>query len=322
MLNEIYHSLDPVAFTIGPLAVRWYGLAYLAAFLLGGLLVGKISRHWKLGLSADDIMTVVVGIALGAVIGGRLGYCLFYGDGYYLAHPLKILATYEGGMSFHGGLAGAIVGGCIAARPVHVSALTFCDLGVIVTPIGLFFGRLANFVNGELWGKPTDLPWGVVFEAGGVARHPSQLYEALLEGVVMFVILYSLSRKLPPRPQGTFTGLFLLLYGVFRILIEFVRVPDAQLGYLFGPITMGQVLSLPLVIIGALILFWAHKTQRPQVGHTYMVTAGVDRELPHEPADDIDVPPVAGPASRPEDSSKAPDASAAEKPSHRRPGQP
>ena len=213
MLNEIYHSLDPVAFTIGPLAVRWYGLAYLAAFLLGGLLVGKISRHWKLGLSADDIMTVVVGIALGAVIGGRLGYCLFYGDGYYLAHPLKILATYEGGMSFHGGLVGAIIGGCIAARPVHVSALTFCDLGVIVTPIGLFFGRLANFVNGELWGKPTDLPWGVVFEADGVARHPSQLYEALLEGVVMFVVLYSLSRKLPPRPQGTFTGLFLLLYG-------------------------------------------------------------------------------------------------------------
>lgn len=181
-------------------------------------------------------------------------------------------------MSFHGGLVGAVVGGIVACRPYRISVPTFCDLGVIVAPIGLFFGRLANFVNGELWGKPTDLPWGVVFETGGaVARHPSQLYEALLEGVVLFVVLYALSRKLPPRPQGTFLGWFLTLYGCFRILVEFVRVPDAQLGYLLGPVTMGQVLSLPLVVLGIGVLVWAHRAQRPQRGHTYDVAEGSDR---------------------------------------------
>lgn len=281
MLNDIYHSLDPVAFAVGPLTVRWYGLAYLAAFLIGGLLIHRIARHWRLDLSVDDIVTGVVGVALGAIIGGRLGYVLFYGDGYYFAHPVEILALAEGGMSFHGGLVGAIVGGVIACKPCRISVPTFCDLGVIVAPIGLFFGRLANFVNGELWGKPTDLPWGVVFETGGaVARHPSQLYEALLEGLVLFCILYGLSRRRPPRPQGTFLGWFLVLYGVFRILIEFVRVPDAQLGYLFGPVTMGQLLSLPLVIAGVLVLLWARRADRPQRGHTYDVAVGgSDRAL-------------------------------------------
>ncbi|GJM55019.1 prolipoprotein diacylglyceryl transferase [Coriobacteriaceae bacterium] len=280
MLNELYHSLSPVAFELGPLVVRWYGLAYLAAFVVGGLVIGRIVKRWSLDLSADDIMTGVIGVAFGAIIGGRLGYVLFYGAGYYWAHPLEILAFSQGGMSFHGGLVGAILGGIIACRPFHISVATFCDLGVIVAPIGLFFGRLANFVNGELWGKPTDLPWGVVFETGGaVARHPSQLYEAFLEGIVLFAILYALSRKLPPRPQGTFLGWFLVLYGCFRILVEFVRVPDAQLGYLFGPITMGQVLSLPLVAAGVAVLVWAHKTRRPQRGHTYDTTQGADRPV-------------------------------------------
>ncbi len=278
MLNELYHSLNPVAFQVGPLAVRWYGLAYLAAFVVGGLVIGRIVRHWRLDLSAEDIMTGVIGVAFGAILGGRLGYVLFYGAGYYWAHPLEILAFSEGGMSFHGGLVGAVVGGIVACRPYRISIPTFCDLGVIVAPIGLFFGRLANFVNGELWGKPTDLPWGVVFETGGaVARHPSQLYEALLEGVVLFVVLYALSRRLPPRPQGTFLGWFLTLYGCFRILVEFVRVPDAQLGYLLGPVTMGQLLSLPLVALGIGVLVWAHRAQRPQRGHTYDVTEGSDR---------------------------------------------
>lgn len=171
-------------------------------------------------------------------------------------------------MSFHGGLVGAVVGGAIVCRMYHISIPTICDLGVIGAPIGLFFGRCANFVNGELWGKETDLPWGVMFETGGaVYRHPSQLYEAILEGLVIFAVLYVMSRRVPPRPQGTFMGAFLTLYGVARILVEFVRVPDAQLGYLFGPITMGQLLSLPLVVIGVALLVGAHRLGRPQVGY-------------------------------------------------------
>ncbi|MCH3968111.1 MAG: prolipoprotein diacylglyceryl transferase [Atopobiaceae bacterium] len=267
-LNDIYQSLDPVAFTVGPLSVRWYGIGYLLGFVVGGLLIWRISRRWKLDITPDDILSIVIGLAFGVIIGARLGYVLFYGDGYYLAHPLEVFATYDGGMSFHGGLVGAVVGGSIACRSLHISIPTVCDLGVIAACPGIFFVRCANFVNGELWGKPCNLPWAVCFESGGgIPRHPSQLYEALLEGVVMFVVLYALSRKAPPRPQGTFFGTFILLYGVFRILIEFVRVPDAQLGYLWGPITMGQVLSLPLVVIGAVVLVWAQRTKRPQIGH-------------------------------------------------------
>ena len=171
-------------------------------------------------------------------------------------------------MSFHGGLVGAVVAGSLVCRACKISIPTMCDLGAIAAPIGLFFGRCANFVNGELWGKPTDLPWGVVFETGGnVARHPSQLYEAVLEGAVIFCVLFALSRKRPARPQGTFMGTFLVLYGVFRFLIEFVRVPDAQLGYLFGPITMGQLLSLPVLLAGVAVLVWSWRTKHAQEGH-------------------------------------------------------
>ncbi len=268
-LNDLYHSLNPVAFSIGPLEVRWYGLGYLAGFILGGLLMLRYARRWKLDLTADDVLNIVTGIALGCIIGGRLGYVLFYGAGYYLEHPLSVFALNEGGMSFHGGLVGAFVGGTIACRLSKLSVVTVCDLGACSAPVGLFLVRCANFVNGELWGKETDLPWGVMFPTGGnVYRHPSQLYEALLEGLVMLFILWALARKVPARPQGTFMGVFLLWYGVCRILVEFVRVPDAQLGYLFGGfVTMGQVLSLPLVLGGIALLVWAHRTQRPQVAH-------------------------------------------------------
>lgn len=185
-----------------------------------------------------------------------------------MAHPLDAFALSQGGMSFHGGLVGAVVGGSIVCKASGLSIPTICDLGVIGAPLGLFFGRCANFINGELWGKPTDLPWGVMFETGGaVYRHPSQLYEALLEGLVMFVILCVLSRKYPPRPQGTFIGTFLMLYGIFRFVVEFVRVPDEQLGYLFGSfITMGQLLSLPLVVLGIVVLVMARRLNSPQVG--------------------------------------------------------
>lgn len=267
-LNDLYHALDPVAFSIGPVSVRWYALAYLAGFVCAGVVMWRTQRRWGLGLTIDDLLSVVLGVVFGVIIGARLFYVVFYGDGYYLAHPLEIVMLNHGGMSFHGGFIGAVVGGVLVCRHYGISALTMLDLGVIGAPIGLFFGRCANFVNGELWGKPTDLPWGVMFETGGaVYRHPSQLYEALLEGLVIFVVLWALARRVPPRPQGTFAGAFLVLYGVFRFLIEFVRVPDAQLGYLFGPITMGQLLSLPFAVAGVVLLVLAHRARRPQVGY-------------------------------------------------------
>ena len=269
-LDTLYHALDPVAFTLGPLTVRWYGIAYLLGFICAGIVMYRTARRWGLGLTVDNVFSIVIGVVFGVIIGARLFYVIFYiyGAGESLASPLEIFATWEGGMSFHGGLVGAVVGGSLVCHHYGISIPTVCDLGVIGAPLGLFFGRCANFVNGELWGKPTDLPWGVMFETGGgVYRHPSQLYEAILEGLVIFAVLYALSRRVPPRPQGTFMGWFLALYGVFRFLIEFVRVPDAQLGYLFGPITMGQLLSLPLVLLGIAILVVSHRLARPQVGY-------------------------------------------------------
>ena len=269
MLNDIYQNLDPVALSLGPLVVRWYGLAYVAGFALAAFIIYRIARRWRLGLTMDDLLTLMICAIVGVVVGGRLGYVLFYGDGYYFAHPLEILAFNQGGMSFHGGLVGLLAGGAVAARLTRVPYLTLADLGAIAAPLGLFFGRCANFVNGELWGAPTDGPWGVVFggAAGMMPRHPSQLYEAVLEGLVIFCVLFALSRRLPPRPRGTFVGAFLVLYGIFRFLIEFVREPDAQLGYLWGGwLTMGQVLSAPLVIAGIAMLVYAAKRKLSQEG--------------------------------------------------------
>ena len=268
-LDELYHQLDPIAISLGPLAIRWYGLAYLAGFIFGAIVVWRTQRHWGLDLVLDDLYSLVTGVAIGVILGGRLGYVLFYGKGYYLSHPLSILAVNEGGMSFHGGLIGAVIGAYLVCRQLGMSFSTICDLVVCGAPLGLFFGRCANFVNGELWGKETSLPWGVVFsDTGGgmVYRHPSQLYEALLEGLVLFLIMQALSRRVPPRPQGTFLGAFLLCYGCFRFLIEFVRLPDAQMGYLLGTnwLTMGQCLSLPLVALGVWLLVKARRDNRPQ----------------------------------------------------------
>lgn len=267
-LNELYHALDPVALSLGPLTVRWYGLAYLCGFVLAGVVMYRTARRWGLEITADDVLTLVTGLACGVIIGGRLGYVLFYGKGYYLAHPLSILMLSEGGMSFHGGLVGAVVGVYLANRSLGLSFATIADLLSIGAPLGLCLGRCANFVNGELWGKETSLPWGVMFDdtgGGAVYRHPSQLYEALLEGVVIFCVLYVLSRKVPARPQGTFLGIFLTLYGCFRFLIEFVRLPDEQMGYLaWGWLTMGQVLSVPLVLAGVALLAVTRRRQLPQ----------------------------------------------------------
>ncbi len=269
MLNDIYQSIDPVAFSFGPFAVRWYGLAYLAGFVCAALVMWNVSKRWKVRIDADSLLTVVFCAIVGIILGGRLGYVLVYGDGYYLQHPEEILAFSHGGMSFHGGLIGALLAGIVAAKLTRIPYLTLADMAVIGAPLGLFFGRCANFINGELYGAPTDLPWGVVFggAAGAVPHHPSQLYEALLEGVVIFVVLFALSRKQPPRPRGTFLGLFLIMYGTFRFLVEFVRLPDPQIGYLWGDwLTMGQVLSLPLVVVGVVVLAYACVKKLPQQG--------------------------------------------------------
>lgn len=269
MLNEIYQSLDPVAFSLGPLSVRWYGIAYVVGFICAALILYRVARRWKVRVDVDALLTVMVSVIVGVIVGARLGYVLFYGDGYYLSHPLEILAFNKGGMSFHGGLIGALLSGIVAARITKIPYLTLADLGCIAAPVGLFFGRCANFVNGELWGAPTDAAWGVVFggAAGMMPRHPSQLYEALLEGVVIFIVLYALSRREPPRPRGTFLGLFLMMYGTFRFLVEFVREPDVQLGYLWGGwLTMGQLLSLPLIIVGVAVFVYALRRRLPQRG--------------------------------------------------------
>lgn len=269
MLNDLYHSIDPVAFTVGPFSVRWYGIAYVLGFICVGLTIWFVAKRWKLKLTSDAVLTYMLCVMIGVILGARLGYVIFYGAGEYFIHPEDIFAFHKGGMSFHGGLVGAVIGAFVASKLIHVPFMTLGDLTVIGAPIGLFFGRCANFINGELWGAVTDVPWGVVFggSAGTLPRHPSQLYEALLEGLVIFIVLFAMSRKVPPRPRGTYLGVFLVLYGIFRFAIEFIRSPDAQLGWLLGDwFTMGQLLSIPVVIAGIVILILASRKQLPQQG--------------------------------------------------------
>lgn len=274
MLNSIYQSIDPVAFSFGPISVRWYGIAYMLGFICTGIVIWRVARRWHVHITLDILCTIMFCEIVGIILGGRLGYVLFYGNGYYLAHPEAILAFSQGGMSFHGGLIGALLSGIVAAKLTRVPFLTLADLTCIGAPLGLFFGRCANFINGELWGAPTGAAWGVVFggAAGMVPRHPSQLYEAFLEGVVIFTVLYLLSRRQTPKPRGTFLGLFLIMYGTFRFLMEFVREPDVQLGYLWnGWLTMGQVLSAPLVLVGIGVLVYAIVMKKPQQGLSEMI---------------------------------------------------
>ena len=272
MLNELFQSLDPVAFTIGSLSARWYGLAYVAGFICAIAIMYVVGKRWKMRFNFDSLTIVLLAAMIGVIVGGRLGYVLFYNFDMYAANPLLILNFSRGGMSFHGGFVGAIIAAVIASRIIKMPFLSLVDLAMIGVPIGLFFGRCANFVNGELWGAPTDLPWGVVFggSAGSEPRHPSQLYEAFFEGIVLFVILFALSRKQPPFPRGTYTGVFMLGYGICRFMVEFIREPDVQLGYLWGGwLTMGQVLSLPLILVGIALLVYAYKTNLPQDGPKY-----------------------------------------------------
>jgi len=261
-----FPEIDPVAVQIGPLAIRWYALAYIVGILLGWWYMKRLSRRWESPIGAELIDDFIVWATVGIVLGGRLGYVLFYNLEQYLADPLQVLMVWHGGMSFHGGLLGVIVAAWLFARRRGVPLLALSDLLACAAPIGLFFGRVANFVNGELYGRVSEVPWAMVFPNGGpLPRHPSQLYEALLEGLVLFAILAVLAVRpaVFGRP-GFLTGLFLIGYGLARLLVEFLREPDAQLGLVLGPYSMGQVLSAPLLLLGVYLAVraWAATTPR------------------------------------------------------------
>ena len=255
-----FPNIDPIAVQIGPLAIRWYGISYLVGIGLAWMLLSWRARS-KENWDGDQVADLVVYAALGAVLGGRLGYVILYKPLSYLADPLSIFKVWQGGMSFHGGLIGVLIAFTLFSRKTGKSFFQVADFTAPVVPIGLFFGRIANFINGELWGAPTDKPWGVIFPgyaAGGIPRHPSQLYEAFLEGIVLFLILWFFSRK--ERPLRAVSGLFLLGYGCFRFLVEFVREPDGYVGYVaFNWVTLGQIYSLPMIIIGVILLILAYR---------------------------------------------------------------
>ena len=264
----IHPQINPVALQLGPLAVHWYGLTYLAAFGLFMWLGLRRLRHepfvsvkgegaWS-RLDVEDILFMGV---MGVVLGGRIGYCVFYKPGYYLTHPLEVFAVWQGGMSFHGGMLGVCVAMIWFARSRRKPWLQVLDFGVPCVPTGLAAGRIGNFINGELWGRvcSPDLPWGMVFQgAGDMPRHPSQIYQFLMEGLLLFVLLWLYARK--PHKPGQVTAAFFTGYGVFRFAAEFFREPDAHLGYLSLGMSMGQWLCVPMIVGGAALWWWAQKT--------------------------------------------------------------
>jgi len=257
---QLPFSLPLIGDTFGPLAIHWYGLMYGLAFIIGYFVVKALARRREMGLTDSDVMDFVTYIVLGVVLGGRLGYILFYGLSSYLQNPAEILAVWKGGMSFHGGAIGAILAGWLFCRKQKISFWQMADITVVTVPIGLGLGRLGNFINAELWGRQTDLPWGMVFPTTDplmLPRHPSQLYELGLEGIVLFTMVFFFARRNPPT--GSVFGLFLAGYGVFRFFVEFFRNPDAHLGTVLGPFSMGQVLSFPMVLVGIALIVWAYR---------------------------------------------------------------
>ena len=259
-----FPHIDPIAIAIGPIAIRWYALAYVAG-IAGGWWYGRrliaSASLWRgvKGPTLTDMDDLIVWVALGIVLGGRIGYVLFYNFAAYIEDPLEILTIWRGGMSFHGGFLGSVLAFWLFGRSRNIQVLSLLDIGGVVTPIGLFTGRIANFINGELWGRPApDLPWGIAFPAAGpVPRHPSQFYEAFAEGLVLFVVMAWAARRFGFRAPGLLAGLFAAGYGIARIVCEFFREPDEQLGFLLGGhITMGQILSVPMVLLGV-ALIWA-----------------------------------------------------------------
>lgn len=246
-----FPHIDPVIVHIGPFALRWYGVMYLIGFLIGFLIIRRLCASRQLPLNQEGQSDLLFYCVLGVILGGRLGYVVFYNAAYYLQHPLQIFSVWEGGMSFHGGLLGVVVAAVLFSWRRKLSPLLLGDILVTASAPGLGLGRIGNFINGELWGRPTTVPWAMVFPAAGPEpRHPSQLYEATLEGLVLFAILWWLHRRKVPHGVPFFT--FFLLYGSFRFLVEFFRQPDAHLGFLWAGATMGQLLCLPMIGIGLL----------------------------------------------------------------------
>lgn len=258
----VFSQIDPVAFSLGPLSVRWYGLMYLFGFAFAMWLAGRRADAPNSGWTRNEVSDLLFYGFLGVILGGRIGYVLFYNFDLFLADPTYLFKIWTGGMSFHGGLIGVISAMIWFAHKTKRHFFTVADFVAPLIPFGLGVGRIGNFMNGELWGRVTDVPWAIIFpEAGPEPRHPSQLYQFALEGVVLFIILNLFWRKNPPR--GAISGMFLLFYGLFRFLVEFVRQPDSQLGLYFQEISMGQILSTPMIIIGALMIWVAYK--RPQL---------------------------------------------------------
>ena len=279
-----FPNFDPVLIHLGPFAIRWYALAYIAGILLGwryGVGLIRNARLWPPAappITTAQIDDLILWVTLGIIVGGRLGYVLFYGRGAFLSDPLEIVKVWHGGMSFHGGFLGVMVAIIGFARVNRVDMLRLADLVAPCVPIGLFFGRIANFINGELWGRPTTLPWGIIFPNApdGRPRHPSQLYEAGLEGLVLFAILIWATHRLRwLRLRGAVTGVFILMYGVFRISLENVRQPDAGLDHMPFGLTMGILLSAPMVVAGAWLI-WRSRRDPP---------AQLEPTAPQQPAE-------------------------------------
>ncbi len=265
-----FPAFDPVFFRLGPIAVRWYALAYIVGILLGWLYARIIIKREELwggspAMTTADYDDFILWLTLGIILGGRVGYVLFYNPAYFAAHPLEILELWRGGMSFHGGFLGCVLAVLLFARHRDVSILSLGDLTCAAATIGIFLGRIANFINGELWGRPSSVPWAMVFPSGGpIPRHPSQLYEAMLEGVVLFVVLTALIWRGALQRPGFILGAFALGYGLARSIGELFREPDIQIGFLWGGLTMGMLLSLPLIVAGLALI--AVAMRRPPLG--------------------------------------------------------
>jgi phosphatidylglycerol---prolipoprotein diacylglyceryl transferase len=256
----VFPQFDPVLVRLGPLAIRWYALAYIAGLLIGLWLVRKMVQRTPAVAHPDQVSDFLTWATLGVVLGGRTGFVLFYNLPYYTAHPLQVFELWHGGMSFHGGAIGVTVAIMLFARSRKLSIFALSDIVIEAVPIGLFFGRIANFINDELWGRPSDLPWAVIFPNGGnIPRHPSQLYEAACEGILLFLLLLYAEHRGARRRPGIETGIFLTGYAVARMSGELFRQPDAQLGFLVFGTTMGQLLSIPVLVAGGLIVWWVRR---------------------------------------------------------------